>query len=602
MNGLRGVLSRLTRPQPRQSDRSPREVNAARTGFWPRLRHLRKSAQKKIDQWRGKPEKNKAVVRAPKAKLRAPEPPQNVGPVAVLSHVPPVFKTGIAFDAFLGIASAFGARYGNRPAGFIIYPTWSIENPSRIARIAAAASAHNAEFSEHRLHFICNTALEAELLKSSGRSATYLNKNFTVSDRIFRPLSHSNVEFDAIYNARFLPEKRHKLAAQIDRVAYLGYIDPLSASVDSQRKLMADTLTACPSHTLINPLDDGQPVRISPSETNAALNRAAVGLCLSEVEGSNYASMEYMLAGMPVVSTPSKGGREVYFDPEYCIVCAPDPVAVREAVEALKRRNIPADYIRARTLARIEPERRRFQALLDEMLLELGGKPRFDSAWPFGAVSGMVVWNTFENHLLDFDRRSAISAIAETTGIGTDTLAFELERIQLTSTELAPIVKAVTATPGCSLLVFGCGNDSAFWERVNRNGTTAFLEDDPAWAELVRPQLGNAEVHLVRYDTKQSDWAMLINAPAKLDLELPVGISSRRWDVIVVDGPAGHSDNLPGRMKSIFAASRLVAPRGKVFVHDCDRTVEREYAARYLGEDRLFVQVRGRSVLNGYGF
>jgi glycosyltransferase involved in cell wall biosynthesis len=48
---------------------------------------------------------------------------------------------------------------------------------------------------------------------------------------------------------------------------------------------------------------------------NQGLARAVVGLCLSTVEGSNYASMEYMLAGLPIVSTPSIGGREVYFDP-----------------------------------------------------------------------------------------------------------------------------------------------------------------------------------------------------------------------------------------------------------------------------------------------
>ena len=43
------------------------------------------------------------------------------------------------------------------------------------------------------------------------------------------------------------------------------------------------------------------------------------------MEGANYASVEYLLAGLSIVSTPSiSGGREVYFDPEFCIVCDPD--------------------------------------------------------------------------------------------------------------------------------------------------------------------------------------------------------------------------------------------------------------------------------------
>ena len=53
-------------------------------------------------------------------------------------------------------------------------------------------------------------------------------------------------------------------------------------------------------------------------------------------------------------------------------------------------------------------------------------------------------------------------------------------------------------------------------------------------------------------------------------------------------------------MKSIFAASRLVAPNGYVFVHDCDRPLEREYSAHYLGQHRCFVSVEGR--MNGYAF
>ena len=156
--------------------------------------------------------------------------------------------------------------------------------------------------------------------------------------------------------------------------------------------------------------------------------------------------------------------------------------------------------------------------------------------------------------------------------------------------------------PGCSLLVFGCGNDSVFWEKINRNGTTAFLEDDPEWLELARSRLTTGQAYPVRYGTRLSEWQSLLDSPEKLELELPAEISSRRWDVVLVDGPAGYTDDSPGRMKSIYAASRLVAPGGCVFVHDCDRPAERHYAARYLENRRLFVEARGRSVLNGYQF
>ena len=55
-------------------------------------------------------------------------------------------------------------------------------------------------------------------------------------------------------------------------------------------------------------------------------------------------------------------------------------------------------------------------------------------------------------------------------------------------------------------------------------------------------------------------------------------------------------------MKSIYMASELVAPGGAVFVHDCDRVVEQQYAYRYLGSHRIFTSVKGRALLQGFAF
>jgi len=63
-----------------------------------------------------------------------------------------------------------------------------------------------------------------------------------------------------------------------------------------------------------------------------------------------FASTEYLLAGLPIVTTASAGGRDVYHDAEYCWTVPADPAAVADAVDHLKARNIPRRYIRERTL------------------------------------------------------------------------------------------------------------------------------------------------------------------------------------------------------------------------------------------------------------
>jgi glycosyltransferase involved in cell wall biosynthesis len=318
--------------------------------------------------------------------------------VTVLCHNPPVLRCGFVYDEFLGIAPAFGERYGDVPAGFIIYPSWAIG--SRSIALAAAAAAHRERFRNHHLLFTCNTQREADLVNLAGQPAVFLNQNLTVSEMIFRPLSDATVDFDAIYNARFSLFKRHQLAAKIDRVAYLSYTHNTDA--DQQRKQLAAALAQSRSHMLLNPLADGLPVRLSRVEVNAALNRAAVGLCLSEVEGANYASMEYMLAGLPVVSTPSQGGRDVYFDPDYCLICEPNAAAVGDAVKTIRTRKLSREYIRARTLAKIEPDRQQFLMLVDDMITSLGGRRRLGVKWD--ETIGVAPYDSPANHLLAFER------------------------------------------------------------------------------------------------------------------------------------------------------------------------------------------------------
>jgi uncharacterized protein (TIGR01627 family) len=518
----------------------------------------------------------------------------------------------MAFSSMLGIAPAFGRAYGRRPAAFLIYPCWSVESPHRAAEVIGAARAHQAEHPEHQLLFICNTGAERDVLARSGLDAHLLNKNLMVSDAVFRPLPDAQVEFDAVYNARFDPRKRHELAAAIERVAYLGYLDPWMGSTQEQSELAAGLLRRNPGHALLNPIEQARPVALPPEGVNAALNRAAVGLCLSSVEGSSYASIEYMLAGLPVVSTPSVGGREIYFDHEFCTICDPEPAAVRHAVEALKSRKIPRDYVRARTLAKIAPARRRFLSLIDDLGERLGGQRQHDGrVWPFGAVSPLVTWRSQAEHLQTFAEGRDVLGRVQQSGLDAEIkrLLAGTEGIQMQPSELRAIVQAIRSRPGCSLLVFGCGNDSIFWERAHPDGPTAFIEDDAAWADEIRPRLETAEIHLVDHGTELTQWISLLDSPRALELDLPQAIRDRKWDVIVVDGPAGHDNHAqyagheaPGRMKAIYMASKLVAPGGCVFVHDCERLAERSYAARYLGADRLFLSIEGHAVLQGYAF
>ena len=145
---------------------------------------------------------------------------------------------------------------------------------------------------------------------------------------------------------------------------------------------------------------------------------------------------------------------------------------------------------------------------------------------------------------------------------------------QITPRQLQLIARTVQSRPGCNLLIFGLGYDSVYWQRLNRAGHTLFLEDDDAWIGVVLSETPGLNVERVTYETRLRDWRELTSRTEDLILALPEAIAQRPWDVIVVDAPAGWSDDSPGRMQSIYTASRLCRPGGTVFVHDCERDAE----------------------------
>ena len=193
------------------------------------------------------------------------------------------------------------------------------------------------------------------------------------------------------------------------------------------------------------------------------------------------------------------------------------------------------------------------------------------------------------NHLL---ARPTIALSAQWPALRWLRAMRRVNSIQLRAAELRTIAVTVKRKAPCNFLVFGLGNDAAFWHRLNRGGTTVFLEDNEEWLRKVAGRHPRITASLVDYGTRRAQWRELLDAPAqKLAMNLPESVERTRWDVILVDAPEGWDEMTPGRMKSIFLASQLVAADGDVFVHDCDRQVEQAFCDRFLKPENLFAEV-----------
>lgn len=90
--------------------------------------------------------------------------------------------------------------------------------------------------------------------------------------------------------------------------------------------------------------------RISSVDVNNLLNHAMVGGIFSAAEGACFASSEYLLAGLPVVSTSSIGGRDYWYNENNSIICDANEESVMEstslAIEMLKQGRFNREDIR----------------------------------------------------------------------------------------------------------------------------------------------------------------------------------------------------------------------------------------------------------------
>jgi uncharacterized protein (TIGR01627 family) len=167
-----------------------------------------------------------------------------------------------------------------------------------------------------------------------------------------------------------------------------------------------------------------------------------------------------------------------------------------------------------------------------------------------------------------------------------------LNEIQLSVEQLKYISMAIKRKAPCKLLIFGLGNDSVFWFKLNRRGATIFLEDDKDWLQRITKRSKGLTAFLVNYNTQRSEWVTLLKSPALSEMDLPNEVTTEDWDVIIVDGPASWNDQTPGRMKSIYLSSRLIKKSGDVFVHDCERPIEYVYSNKFLKQENLKTEIK----------
>ena len=302
----------------------------------------------------------------------------HVADYGVVSDDPPIFYVLLPMNALDKFLENYGRLFSylrGRRAYCLCGHGWHISS-----EVFEALSRMEEEcrrtFPDVELIHLCNEPEQDARFRANGSQAVFCNHNCFVDERIFRPLPQVEKRFDAVYDARFASWKRHGLAGQVRSLALIYY-----PWLDDDQEI-AVTIRGRLFHAhLFNEVETGVYQRLSPMAVNRCLNACRVGLCLSEEEGAMYASAQYLLSGLPVVTTPSRGGRDVLFEEPFVLTVPARADAVDRGVEELIGRNLDPGHIREATLAKVRVHRETFVGVVQKIYERHGVARRFADEW-----------------------------------------------------------------------------------------------------------------------------------------------------------------------------------------------------------------------------
>lgn len=200
---------------------------------------------------------------------------------------------------------------------------------------------------------------------SDGYNSIILNHNCLLDYNRFEIGSEERI-YDVVINSRPFYRKRVFLANKIKSLAYIkGYDwanDHRTWSGWRQRNFAL----------LVE--------NVGFEEVTKIYNKSKIGMILSGhtgvhpqegFEGANYSSSEYLLCGLPVISTPSQGGRDEWFTDENSLICKPNEDSVYETylemMEKLNTNEIDREHIRNTQVEKMKVMRKSFVAKTREL-------------------------------------------------------------------------------------------------------------------------------------------------------------------------------------------------------------------------------------------
>ena len=231
------------------------------------------------------------------------------------------------------------------PVTVLYHPPWWL-HPVGVLRIRKKIQALQRR-RPARVIICANSIEEVWFARAGGLTAYLHNQNIHAREGVFYP-EEASMRYDAVYAASMEAYKRLSLTQSLESIFVLTYKSGFSSGWDLHKEYPA--------------LKKAEYNREFWGEAavRALYSSSRCGLALSRIEGAMWATAEYLLCGLPVVSTRNFGGRNHFRNPLYWREIAAAAQAVVCAVDALKTSPPDRGEVRRVFLTKIKSGREHF--------------------------------------------------------------------------------------------------------------------------------------------------------------------------------------------------------------------------------------------------
>ncbi len=304
----------------------------------------------------------------------------------------------------------FSEKIGNeRKTLFLVSFKWTLEIGNVGRTIKTYYDRHQISFPNHEILFFVSTAKELRILKKLKLPVEFIHQNALLDPGCYSVDAISEKKYDIVYNGRLEHLKRHHLLSdKFSTVLVSGNVlnvdDKKINYLEFIKKIIPNAYLANADKELSDYSFGDNYRELNESNINSLYNQSKVGVILSAIEGPNYTSVEYLLAGIPVVSTYNIGGRDEFLDPRFCRIVPSTRKAIEAAIEELISFCIDPCFIREETIKKMRIYELKYKKILHAYLIKSGWHGCFENFWDNIRINKMIKYSTpffddFENSI-----------------------------------------------------------------------------------------------------------------------------------------------------------------------------------------------------------